>query len=371
MPNFSPTSAKTPSFVMLAPMEGIIDATLRDLFASIGGIDRCVTEFVRVSQQLLPKRVFHRYCPELNHHCKTQNGTTVYLQLLGDNPELMAANALRACELGAQGIDINYGCPAKTVNNHGGGSVLLKTPERVYQITKAIRQALPDNIAVTAKMRLGYDDKSLALDNASAVAAAGACELAIHARTKKEGYKPPAYWQEIGLISQAINIPVIANGEIWNINDLQQCISDSNTTRIMLGRGLVACPDLALHAKQQSQQALHWGDICLLLLHYFYQLQHCCDARYISSLIKQWLVYLRAQYADAHLFFESIKRIKQASNMEIAIKQALNQQLKIREIKGHIGHLDCRELLFQHLNTSSQNFSQPLKDKKADKMPAV
>jgi len=339
-----------PSFVMLAPMEGVVDPCVREIFSAIGGIDRCVTEFIRVTQQCLPARTFYRYCPELLQQSHTQAGTPVYVQLLGDHPEMMAANALKAVQLGAMAIDINFGCPAKTVNNHGGGAVLLTSPDSLYQIAHSIRSALPRNIPLTAKVRLGFADKLLAIDNALALEDAGIAELAVHGRTKVEGYKPPAYWDEIGKISQALTIPVIANGEIWNLNDLQRCMQESRSRRIMLGRGLIACPDLALLARDANRQALHWGDISLLLCYYFTQLTQRCDAQYIAGLIKQWLVYLRAQYADAFLFFEQIKRLNNAQSMQQALHDELVRQNAQRDIQGYIGYLDLRDFLQQTLS---------------------
>jgi tRNA-dihydrouridine synthase C len=264
---------------------------------------------------------------------------------LGDKPEIMAVNAAKAAALGSIGIDINYGCPARTVNNHGGGAVLLQNPQCLYNITKAIRDAVPQHIPVTAKMRLGFNDKTNALENALALQEAGANEIAIHGRTKKEGYRPPAFWDEIGKITNAVNIPIIANGEIWNMTDMQRCQQESNSQRIMLGRGLVACPDLALYAKGLSDEALHWGDISLLLLHYFSQLKQECNEQYINSLIKQWLVYLRHQYAEAHLFFEKIKILKRSDDMYPALLTEFKKQQNLKSISGKIGYLDLASLL--------------------------
>lgn len=347
MPTASPTA---PDFIMLAPMEGVVDPCVREIFSAIGGIDRCVTEFVRVTRQRLPTRTFYRYCPELYQQSHTQAGTPVYMQLLGDHPEMMAANALQAVKLGAMAIDINFGCPAKTVNNHGGGAVLLTSPDSLYDIAHSIRAALPEQIPVTAKIRLGFEDKLLAVDNALALQASGIAELAVHGRTKIEGYKPPAYWDEIGKISQALNIPVIANGEIWNLGDLQRCMQESHSRRIMLGRGLIACPDLALMAREPLRTPLHWGDISLLLCYYFAELSQRCEAQYIPGLVKQWLVYLRAQYADAFLFFEQVKRLRDANGMQQALHSELKKQHAIRDIQGYIGLLDLREFLQNALN---------------------
>src|SRR5690606_39188939 len=109
-------------------------------------------------------------------------------------------NAMEAVRAGARSIDLNFGCPAKTVNRHEGGACLLRQPERVHAIVKAVREALPLSVPVSAKIRLGYEDRSTYLENALAIAEAGADELTVHARSKADGYKPPAYWSYIGEI---------------------------------------------------------------------------------------------------------------------------------------------------------------------------
>jgi tRNA-dihydrouridine synthase C len=101
-------------------------------------------------------------------------GTPVHVQFLGNDPEMLAANAIRAVKLGAPAIDMNFGCPAKTVNRHRGGSVLLDEPEVVHELVKAVRDAVPAHIPVSAKMRLGYMDRHFMLDNAHAIEDAGA-----------------------------------------------------------------------------------------------------------------------------------------------------------------------------------------------------
>lgn len=333
-----------PSFIMLAPMEGIIDHTMREMFSAIGGLDRCVTEFIRISNQTLPEKVFKRDFPEIQTGSATSNNTQVYAQLLGDKSEILAKNAYKLAHMGAKGIDINFGCPAKCVNNHGGGSVLLKDPQKIHHIVNTIRQYVPSDIPVSAKIRLGYEDKSLSLEIAKAIEEAGASELAVHGRTKVEGYKPPAYWHKIGEITDSVDIPVIANGEMWTLDDIQRAILESKTTRIMLGRGLVACPDLALLAKGETETALNWGQICLLLLHYKLQLNGRCPEKYINNLIKQWLVYLRQQYPQAHLFFNQIKRIRAADLLEQAIIEEFHKQHAKQAISPQIGHLDLTHI---------------------------
>jgi tRNA-dihydrouridine synthase C len=300
--------------LMLAPMEGVIDHTMRDLLTSLGGLDRCVTEFVRISDLLLPPRVFHRYCPELKQAGRTRSGTPVYLQLLGGQASPMAENAARAAELGAPGIDLNFGCPAKTVNRSDGGAILLREPERVHGIVAAVRKAVPADIPVTVKIRLGYQDRELLEENIRAIAAAAADELTIHARTRADGYRPPAYWEDIARARQWTSMPIVANGEIWSPADASRCRRVSGCTDLMLGRGILCRPDLALLIKADEQAAeiepLAWPQVQLLVLKLFEQIVNSYDDKYVGNPIKQWLAYQRSYYPQAALLFERIKRLR-------------------------------------------------------------
>lgn len=304
-------------------MEGVVDYTMRDLLTQVGGIDYCVTEFLRVSDRVLPAKVFRRLCPELLNGGKTPAGTPVILQILGSDPAVIAANARKGVKLGAPGIDLNFGCPAKTVNRSKGGAVLLDTPELIYEIVRATREAVPAGIPVTAKMRLGNRDKSLALENAQAIASAGANGLTVHARTKLEGYKPPAHWEWIARIREEVTIPVIANGEVWNWDDYQRCRSVSGCEDVMIGRGLIACPDLASTIKNCMAEAesasLQWEDVLKLVLIYLDQIEQNLAAKYVHGRLKQWLFQLQRQYAEAGLVFEKIKTLKEPSQLRAAL----------------------------------------------------
>jgi tRNA-dihydrouridine synthase C len=232
--------------IQLAPMEGVLDWILRDLLSEIGGLDRMVTEFVRVTERLLPGHVFYKYAPELKNSGRTRTGTPVFVQLLGGQPVPMAENAALVSELGAPGIDLNFGCPAKTVNRHDGGATLLKSPSRLYDVTSAVRKAVPKNIPVTAKVRLGFDHKDFAREIAQAVEEAGAAHIVVHARTKAEMYAPPAHWEHIALMREGRSLPFLANGDIWSVEDYEKCKSVSGVSRVALGRGIVRRPTLAL-----------------------------------------------------------------------------------------------------------------------------
>ena len=305
--------------LMLAPMEGVIDHTMRAMLTSLGGIDRCVTEFIRVTERLLPPKVFYRLCPELANRGRTLSGVPVYIQLLGGQPAVLADNAARAAELGAPGIDLNFGCPAKTVNRSDGGSIILREPDRVHAIAAAVRAAVPATVPVTVKTRLGYEDQSLFLDIVRGIEAAGVNELTVHARTKRHGYRPPAYWEEIARAREVVSLNVIANGEIWSPADALRCREVTGCADLMLGRGALCRPDLprliVAAGAGHSRPSLHWADFPSLLLHFFeLNLAHY-DAKYAPNTTKQWLAYLRAYFPQAALLFERIKRLRDPAQL--------------------------------------------------------
>ncbi|MFK0572482.1 tRNA-dihydrouridine synthase [Endozoicomonas sp.] len=297
--------------LILAPMEGVMDHDMRDLLTGINTFDLCVTEFVRVTNTLLPNRVFYRICPELLQGAKTASGTPVRLQLLGSSPEYMALNAVRAVELGSPGIDINFGCPAKGVNKSRGGAILLRDPEELYRIVKAVRDAVPAQWPVTAKIRLGYEDKLLFLENSRAIEQAGASELAVHARTKTEGYRPPAHWEYIGKIRENINIPVIANGEIWNHEDARRCMDASGCSDLMLGRSSLVTPNITTMIRE-STGPMSWYSVLQLILQLSDRDRKNGKWQYHPARLKQWLNYLRKAYPEAQSLFERIRSCKES-----------------------------------------------------------
>ena len=298
-------------------MEGLLDFVLRDILTRVGGIDRCVSEFIRVTGTLLPDRVFLRIVPELNHGGRTPSGVPVRAQLLGSDPVCLAENAAKLAALGPAGIDLNFGCPAKGVNRHRGGAVLLDEPELIAEIVAAVRRAVPRHLPVSAKMRLGYNDRSRALECALAIAGGGADELAVHARTKADGYRPPAYWECIQDIRAAVSIPVIANGEIWNVHDASRCRTLSGCDALMLGRGIVADPGLALAIKRQSATArpgtdeagVSWQVLLPLVANFWQIIGTQIAPHHRSGRLKQWLNFLRRRYPEAQAAYAAVRTI--------------------------------------------------------------
>jgi len=312
-------------------MEGVIDHHMRYLLDQLGGIDVCVTEFIRVSKTVLPSHVYLSACPELiplaervdTAGSEYGSSTPTRVQLLGSDPSLIARNAQQAVELGATAIDLNFGCPAKTVNRSYGGARLLDETTLLHDIVKATREQVPANILVTAKIRLGYEDRSSYLRNAIAIAEAGADELIVHARSKADGYQPPAYWGYINEIQQQLEIPVIANGEVWTVEDYIACRKQSGCDSVMLGRGILSRPDLALaikaYLRDEDYQYMSWPQIAQLALTLLRLTQAYYPPKHMGNRIKQWLFYLMRSYPQAGALFEHIKRSRDFDFIEHAL----------------------------------------------------
>lgn len=295
--------------ILLAPMEGLLDFALRDVLTRAGGIDRCVSEFIRVTGTLLPERAFRRVVPELDHGCRTPAGVPVRPQLMGSDPACLAENAARLAGMGAEGIDLNFGCPARVVNRHGGGAALLREPELMHAIAVAVRRAVPADVPVSAKMRLGFDDGSVAEDCARALAAAGVSEIVVHARTRADGYRPPAYWHRVADVRAAVTVPVVANGEIWTVADARRCRDEAGGTPIMLGRGMVANPGLARAILADDEQQLGWGELQRLLGVFWLLIVAHIEPRSRAGRLKQWLNYLRRTHPEAEAAYQQVRTL--------------------------------------------------------------
>ena len=302
--------------LILAPMEGLLDFVLRDILTRSGGIDRCVSEFIRVTNTLLPARTFERIVPELLTGGRTFAGVPVRPQLLGSDPACLADNAAVLASLGPFGVDLNFGCPAKVVNRHGGGAALLEDPELLCRIVAAVRRAVPAGMPVSAKMRLGLHDDRRAEECALALQAGGADELVVHARTKADAYRPPAYWERVADIRAVLRIPVVANGEIWNVEDALRCRALSTSQDLMLGRGMVSDPGLALAIlaadrgeQRQPEPHIAWSALLPLMDDFWLLVRTRLDRKKQAGRLKQWLNFLRQRYPQAQAAYLELRTV--------------------------------------------------------------
>lgn len=280
---------------------------MRSLQGELGGFSYCVTEFLRVSQDVLGAKAFLREVPELQRGSRTETGLAVQVQLLGGDPERMAGSALVAVETGATAVDINFGCPAPTVNRHDGGASLLKSPCRIREVVRAVRQALPAHIPVSAKLRLGWENIEDIHLNADMAAEGGADWITIHARTRAQGYAPPVYWEPIGIVRKSLDVPVVANGDIWTLEDFQRCREVTGCSHFMLGRSALADPRMpGLVARELGLEAtvqeLNWPRLLRGLV------RHSQGLPPFGTLtrLKQWIRIASRYGAFPH--FDALKR---------------------------------------------------------------
>ena len=303
--------------LILAPMEGVTDAPMRAVQGATRAFTFAVSEFVRVSHSVPPRSVFLRHVPELQNGAITPNGLPVNVQLLGGDAGRMAATAVVAHEAGAKAIDINFGCPAATVNRHDGGATLLKYPKRIREIVAAIRVALPAHVPVSAKLRLGWDSIDSIDENAEMAAEGGANWITIHGRTRAVGYAPPIYWKPIGRVRERLGIPVVANGDIWTLADFRRCRDETGCHHFMLGRGALANPLLSQQVAHElglidhePRTAFDWPTLLTSLIEWSQWYRQSQPERIVRRL-KQWL-----KMASTFGNFTAFDAIKRATTIE-------------------------------------------------------
>ena len=307
--------------LILAPMDGVTDAAMRALQGEISPFTFAVSEFQRVAQNVPPAKVFYKHVPELCRGGFTPGGLPVQVQILGGDAGRMAEAAFIAYEAGAKAVDINFGCPAPTVNRHDGGATLLNHPRRIREIVAAVRAALPASVPVSAKLRLGWDSIEDIHENAEMAAQGGASWLTIHGRTRTARYLPPIYWEPIGKVRKDLQIPVVANGDIWDSEDFRRCRETTGCLHFMLGRGALANPPLVRQAAQELGLIPHdtnadenspcdWAQNLTRFMEWI-RYYDGISPRFELARSKQWL-----KLASLYGAFQDFDRIKHAQSME-------------------------------------------------------
>jgi tRNA-dihydrouridine synthase B len=223
--------------VVLAPMSGVTNRTLRALYKPFG-FGLTVTEFVSSNALQYGSR---RTMEMIDQHGVEKPVAT---QLWGSDPGLMACAAQVVRECGADIVDINFGCPAPKVTKTEGGSACLRDVDRCEAIMRAVVAAV--DVPVTVKMRLGWSEDALVyLEVAKRAQAAGVQALTLHARTAKQFFKGSAAWEHIAALRRAVDIPVIGNGDLADPHDALRKMRESGVDGLMLGRAVLGNPWLA------------------------------------------------------------------------------------------------------------------------------
>ncbi len=296
-------------------MEGVTDAPMREFMGELGAFSYCVSEFIRVSGTALDAKAFLRHVPELSTGARTGSGLPVQVQILGGDPDRMARSAMAAVEAGATAIDVNFGCPAKTVNRNDGGASLLRHPERIQEIVARIRAAVPKAIPVSAKLRLGWESIDDVHENARRAVLGGASWITLHARTRMQGYTPPVFWPHVGEVRCAVPVPVVANGDIWSLDDFRRCQAETGCIHFMIGRGALANPalpgqiaaELGLVLKPSAPDWLG----CFERFVTISRAQGLEHEKHLVMRLKQWM-----KLAHNHGDFPAFDRLKLAATVE-------------------------------------------------------
>ena len=246
MPAVPPRGARVPAFVriggveirpatVLAPMSGVTDTVFRRFIREMGGCGLLMTEFTSADGLLRDRRVLGRYL----HFYDDEH--PISAQLFGSEPQVLAEAARRVEDLGCDLVDLNLGCPAKKVVKCNGGSGLLRDLPRIGRIFETVRRAV--KIPFTVKFRAGWNDKEIVCAELAKLAeSCGLDAVALHARTREQGYAGRARWEWIAAVKHAVRIPVVGNGDIRAPEDAAAMIAQTGCDGVMIGRTAASNP---------------------------------------------------------------------------------------------------------------------------------
>jgi len=221
--------------LILSPMAGVTDYTFRRLIKRRGGVGLVVSEFISVEG-------LTRGNPKSKRQMRFDEDERPFaVQIFGGQPERMAMGADMAEEVGADILDVNCGCPAPKVVKNGGGSGLLREPDRLETILRAIKKSI--SIPLTLKLRTGFSDASInVVDVAKMAEQCGVEHIQVHGRTREQGYKGVANWDLIGQVKESVSVPVSGNGDITSLEYGMRRWRETGVDGILIGRGAMQNP---------------------------------------------------------------------------------------------------------------------------------
>jgi tRNA-dihydrouridine synthase B len=303
---------------ILAPMAGVSEKPFRVLAFRMGAA-LCPTELVS-AQGLM--RINQRTLRYLRHDPNVERPYS--LQLFGGEPDAMAKAAVIGKEWGAQIIDINMGCPVKKVTKSGAGSALLCDPSRAAQIVTMIREAT--GLPVTAKIRSGWDAQHRNyLEMAQTLEDAGCAALAVHPRTRAQGYSGSADWSVIADLKRHIRkMPIIGNGDVKTVADARRMQETTGCDFVMIGRGALGNP--WLFRELLGGPPATTEERCRTILEHFHEhIRFVGDDVAAVRSFRKHLAWYAHGLRGASAFRNDANRIEEVTHVELAVRRFFSQ----------------------------------------------
>ena len=315
-----PFEAQPP--VVLAPMAGVSEAPYRVISLEMGA-GLAPTELVSAKGLRFGNA---RTADYLRHDPAREPLLSV--QVFGGDPESMAEGAELAVRAGAKILDINMGCPVKKVTRNGAGSALMTDAARAAAIVSAMRERVGDGVPVTAKIRAGWDaDQINAPSFGRALEDAGLAAIALHPRTRRQGYSGRADWSLIRELKAAVDIPVIANGDVFSVADADRIVQETGCDAVMIGRAALGYPWIfrelatAMTGEEPMQSPAPAERVALVLRHLTDHVEHIGDERRALKKFRQHLIWYSRGMRGGAAFREQAMRLEERPRIEALIHQ--------------------------------------------------
>jgi len=312
--------------VILAPMAGVSESPFRIIALELGA-GLAPTELVSAKGLKYANARTEGY---LRYDPTRERPFAV--QIFGGEPDAMGLAAEMVVERGAQIVDINMGCPVKKVTRTGAGSALMCDPERTTAIVQQIRERVGDDVPVTAKIRAGWDAESVnAPEFGRRLEDAGVAAIAVHGRTRQQGYAGHSDWSVIRSLVKAVSVPVIANGDIFSADDADRVVDETGCAGVMIGRGALGNPwcFAGFAARRRGQPAPEpptaTDRAAIIRRHFDEHLEHVGDAVRGVRKFRQHLIWYSRGYRGGAAFREAAMKLEAVEAVRDAIEAFFGQ----------------------------------------------